>query len=39
MVVVIWFRAGINPEGRLFNPSLAGGALLDGDLCGKFSFL
>lgn len=23
------FRAGINPEGRLFNPSLAGGALLD----------
>lgn len=23
------FRAGINPEGRLFNPSLAGGGLLD----------
>lgn len=23
------FRAGINPEGRLFNPSLGGGALLD----------
>ena len=23
------FRAGINPEGRLFNPALGGGALLD----------
>ncbi|HJP29227.1 MAG: Gfo/Idh/MocA family oxidoreductase [Candidatus Latescibacteria bacterium] len=23
------FRAGVNPEGRLFNPSLGGGALLD----------
>ena len=23
------FRAGINPEGRLFNPALAGGGLLD----------
>ena len=23
------FRAGVNPEGRLFNPDLAGGALLD----------
>ncbi|MDT9071645.1 Gfo/Idh/MocA family protein, partial [Escherichia coli] len=23
------FRTGFNPEGRLFNPDLAGGALLD----------
>ncbi|BDI32823.1 oxidoreductase [Capsulimonas corticalis] len=28
------FRAGVNPEGRLFNPALGGGALLDvGSYC------